>query len=173
MEETWKKAIDFVLSYEGGLVDNPADPGGLTNFGISSRSYPSVDIRNLTREEASNIYRRDYWNSVHGDELPEALAIATFDAAVNQGPGTAKRMLQVALRVGVDGIIGPKTIKAAHDGGLGAVVRFLSERAVRYHETMRDVPGLNVFAHNWYFRLFSLARLVMVGTAPVDDIDFR
>ena len=160
-EKPWQTAIDFVLKYEGGLVDNPSDPGGLTNFGISSRSYPSVDIRNLTREGAEEIYRRDYWDAVHGDELPGPLAVAVFDSAVNQGAGTAKRMLQISLDVDADGIIGPKTIKAAHDRGMDAVVRFLAERAVRYHETMRDVPGLNVFAHNWYFRLFSLARLVL------------
>ena len=160
----WQTAIDFVLSYEGGLVENPLDPGGLTNWGISSRSYPSLDIRNLTRDDAASIYKKDYWDAVHGDELPGPLAVAVFDSAVNQGAGTAKRMLQIALNVDADGIIGPRTIKAAHDGGLDAVVRFLAERAVRYHETMRDVPGLNVFAHNWYFRLFSLARIVMVGT---------
>ena len=160
----WQTAIDFVLSYEGGLADNPSDPGGLTNWGISSRSYPSLNIRNLSRESASEIYRRDFWENVHGDELPGPMAVAVFDSAVNQGAGTAKRMLQIALNVEADGIIGPRTIKAAHDGGLDAVVRFLAERAVRYHETMRDVPGLNVFAHNWYFRLFSLARIVMVGT---------
>ena len=160
----WQTAIDFVLSYEGGLVENPLDPGGLTNWGISSRSYPSLDIRNLTRDDAASIYKKDYWDAVHGDELPGPMAVAVFDSAVNQGAGTAKRMLQIALNVEADGIIGPRTIKAAHDGGLDAVVRFLAERAVRYHETMRDVPGLNVFAHNWYFRLFSLARIVMVGT---------
>lgn len=164
MDNAWKTAIDFVLKYEGGLVDNPSDPGGLTNFGISSRSYPSIDIRNLTRDDAEKIYKRDYWDAVHGDELPEPLAVAVFDSAVNQGAGTAKRMLQISLGVTVDGVIGPRTVKAAHNGGLDAVVRFLAERAVRYHETMRDVPGLNVFAHNWYFRLFSLARIVMVGT---------
>lgn len=163
MDNAWKTAIDFVLSYEGGLVDNPADPGGLTNFGISSRSYPTVDIRNLTRSDAEAIYRRDYWDAIHGDELPGPLAIAVFDSAVNQGAGTAKRMLQIALNVTVDGVIGPKTIKAAHDGGIGAVVRFLTARAVRYHETMRDVPELNVFAHNWYFRLFILALHVYAG----------
>lgn len=161
MDNAWEKGIDFVLSYEGGLVDNPADPGGLTNFGISSRSYPSVDIRNLTRADAESIYRRDYWDAIHGDELPGPLAVAVFDSAVNQGAGTAKRMLQIALKVTVDGVIGPKTIKAAHEMGTGAVVRFLAERAVRYHETMRDNTTLNVFAHNWYFRLFSLARLIL------------
>ncbi len=161
MDSAWKKGIDFVLSYEGGLVDNPADPGGLTNFGISSRSYPSVDIRNLTRDGAAEIYKRDYWDAVHGDELPGPLAIAVFDCAVNQGAGTARRLLQISLGVDADGIIGPRTVKAAHEGGIDAVVRFLAKRAVRYHETMRDVPSLNVFAHNWYFRLFSLARLIL------------
>jgi len=156
----WQNAIDFVLSYEGGFVDNPADPGGATNWGISARSYPKLDIKNLTKEEAQEIYRCDYWNAVHGDELPGPLAMVAFDAAVNQGAGTAKRMLQVALDVTTDGIIGPRTIKAAHDRGLDAVVRLLTERAVWYHQIMRDNPALSIFAHNWYFRLFKLARLI-------------
>lgn len=160
-KNAWQNAIDFVLSYEGGLVDNPSDPGGITNFGISSRSYPSLDIRALNKDEASEIYRRDFWDTVHGDELPGPMAVAVFDSAVNQGAGTAKRMMQVALGVTVDGIIGPKTIKAAHDKGISGVVGFLTERAVRYHETMRDIPSLNVFSHNWYFRLFNLARLIL------------
>lgn len=165
MDSAWKKGIDFVLSYEGGLVDNPADPGGLTNFGISSRSYPSVDIRNLTRDGAAEIYKRDYWDAVHGDELPGPLAIAVFDSAVNQGAGTARRLLQISLGVDADGIIGPRTVKAAHDGGTEAILKFLANRAVRYYKIMKEDPDLDVFAFNWFFRLFkltfSLARLVL------------
>ncbi len=165
MDNPWKVAIDFVLAYEGGLVDNPSDPGGLTNFGISARAYPSVDIRGLTKEKAEEIYKRDYWNGVHGDELPGPLAVAVFDSAVNQGLGTAIRMLQLSVGVDPDGVIGPKTVKAAHDAGDRGVTKFLAARAVRYHESMRGIPSLEVFAKNWYYRLFKLARLVFKGVA--------
>lgn len=88
------KAIDFVLRWEGGLADHEADPGGLTNFGISQRSYPDLDIRNLTREQAVEIYRRDYWQVSGADKLPWPLALIHMDSAVNAGVGRAQRWLE-------------------------------------------------------------------------------
>lgn len=88
------KAIDFVLRWEGGLADHEADPGGLTNFGISQRSYPDLDIRNLTREQAIEIYRRDYWQASGADKLPWPLALIHLDSAVNAGVGKAQQWLQ-------------------------------------------------------------------------------
>jgi lysozyme family protein len=93
------KAVQFVLSdkIEGGYVNNPADPGGETNFGISKRAHPNVDIKNLTREGAIAIYKREYWDPIGGDDLPAPLDLVLFDSAVNEGPGTAKNHLQAAL----------------------------------------------------------------------------
>jgi len=114
-------ALDFVLgdNIEGGYINNPADPGGETNFGICKRSYPDVDIKNLTRDGAKAIYARDYWAPIHGDELPEPVALVAFDCAVNQGVGTAVKVLQEALAnqgylpdSAVDGRLGPQTLEA-------------------------------------------------------------
>lgn len=88
------KAIDFVLRWEGGLADHEADPGGLTNFGISQRSYPDLDIRNLTREQAIEIYRRDYWQASGADKLTWPLALIHLDSAVNAGVAKAQQWLQ-------------------------------------------------------------------------------
>jgi lysozyme family protein len=66
-------AVNEVLRSEGGLVNDPADPGGLTNYGISQRAYPGVDIAKLTKEEAIAIYYRDYWLAAKCDKLPPAL----------------------------------------------------------------------------------------------------
>lgn len=88
------KAIGFVLRWEGGLADHEADPGGLTNFGISQRSYPDLDIRNLTREQAIEIYRRDYWQASGADKLPWPLALIHLDSAVNAGVGKAQQWLR-------------------------------------------------------------------------------
>ena len=79
--------MDFVLSAEGGLVDDGSDPGGLTKFGISQRAYPNLDIRELTIEGAKALYRKDYWNRFSCDKLPPGIALLVFDAAVNQGAG--------------------------------------------------------------------------------------
>ncbi len=83
---TFDTAVTAVLSYEGGYVNDPNDPGGETNWRISKRAYPNLDIKNLTRDQAIQIYRRDYWDSLECDRFPPLIAIALFDAAVNQGP---------------------------------------------------------------------------------------
>lgn len=93
MKETWDKAIAFVLSQEGGYVNDPKDPGGETNFGISKRSYPNLDIANLTIDDAKNIYQRDYWNTMGCNELSYPLDMIVFDTAVNMGIGGATNFL--------------------------------------------------------------------------------
>jgi len=105
-------ADEWLKGAEGGLVSDPDDPRGLTNWGISQRSYPDLDIASLTWEGAKALYHRDYWEAVAGDLLPAPVAACVFDAAVLQGAWTAKRLLQEALGVTPDGIIGPETLAA-------------------------------------------------------------
>lgn len=93
-------AVEKTLAYEGGYVNDPKDPGGETNFGISKRSYPNVDVKNLTKAQAKEIYRRDFWNAVQGDAVKnQAAANSVFDMAVNAGPGTAKKMANKAASI--------------------------------------------------------------------------
>jgi lysozyme family protein len=114
-------ALEFVLgdSIEGGYVSNPADPGGETKFGICKRSYPNLDIEHLTRDGARAIYARDYWTPILGDELPDVVALVSFDCAVNQGVSSAVKVLQEALvnqgylpEDAVDGRHGSQTLGA-------------------------------------------------------------
>lgn len=162
MRNDWPKAISFVLEHEGGLTNDPDDPGGITKYGISKKSYPNVDIFNLTREGAEEIYRRDYWNKCRCDDLPPECAIATFDCAVNQGPETAIYLLQKALGVKQDGIIGRITLKAAESATPRMLRVLLAERLASYARLMAAKPKLLVFATNWSFRVLSLARLLGV-----------
>ena len=106
------KAFDRLISNEGGYSNNPADPGGETNWGISKRSYPNVDIADLTREGAKAIYLQDFWQRGRMDEYDPAIAFQVFDAAVNHGIETAVRLLQRAAGVADDGHIDPVTIAA-------------------------------------------------------------
>lgn len=145
------RALQLVLRHEGGLVDNPKDPGGLTNFGISQRAYPKLDIRNLTQADAAEIYRRDYWEKIHGDELPAPLAIALFDTAVNVGWPRAILMLQESLGVTVDGNIGPQTLAAC--ARPEALVWFSAAR-VRFYVANRNY---SVFGLGWIRRTISTA----------------
>lgn len=131
---TFDECVEIILKMEGGFVNHPNDPGGATNFGISARAYPHLDIRCLTRDEAKEIYRRDYWMKFNTGKFPPWMRLPFFDACVNQGPHFAIMALQTALGVKVDGILGPKTILA-----LGKVVDekdvlhlFMKTRLKRY-----------------------------------------
>ena len=83
--ESFDRAINRILAHEGGYVNDRFDPGGETRYGISKRAYPSVDIKNLTRDGAKALYHRDYWQAIQGDELHPAIAFQVMDAAVNHG----------------------------------------------------------------------------------------
>jgi lysozyme family protein len=92
-------AIALVLAHEGGLVDNPNDPGGLTNWGISQRVYPHLDIKALTKDEATAIYLKDYWTRTMADLSDQRLANCALDCAVNQGPEVARTFLAITTHL--------------------------------------------------------------------------
>lgn len=160
MKTDWDDAITFVLKQEGGYGIDPNDPGGETNFGISKKAYPNVDIRNLTVEQAKEIYKKDFWSPCKCDELPRAIAIGLFDSAVNQGVGTAIKILQRSLKVKDDGVIGPLTLAAALVASPRANTIFLAQRLAAYHRLMVAKPNLEVFAVNWFHRVIELARVI-------------
>jgi lysozyme family protein len=81
----FERAFAVVVGIEAGYVNNPQDPGGETKFGITKRQYPTVDIKNLTLEQAQDIYRRDYWNTHDLDTLEYGKALLVFDTAINGG----------------------------------------------------------------------------------------
>lgn len=142
--------IDRVLSHEGGYVNDPRDPGGETNFGIAKRSYPSVDIKGLTRDAAIAIYRRDFWSRVQGDKLPRAFAFQALDAAVNHGIGNAVRWMQRAAGVADDGIIGPLTLAAVGRADpADLVLKFNAER-LRFYAKLST---FDAFGRGWVNRV--------------------
>lgn len=149
---SFEQAVAMVLKHEGGYVNDSRDPGGETRFGISKRAYPDVDILRLTEDEAKAIYKRDYWDKLRTDEIPEPLAICLFDAAVNMGRDKAVRLLQRACGVAQDGVMGGNTIAAANRLS-DAVVRFSTERAIAY----TGIRGFDTFGKGWLRRTFSVA----------------
>lgn len=147
---SFEVAINRLLSHEGGYVWHKDDPGGETNWGISKRAYPKVNIKALTRDEAAAIYRRDYWNAVNGDELPAAVSFQAFDVAVNHGVGQAIRWLQRAAGVADDGHLGPVSlaaIKAANANDL--VLLFLAIRLEFY----ANLSTFSTFGRGWTNRV--------------------
>lgn len=146
-------AVRFVLGIEGGESDDPRDLGGLTKYGISQRAYPHVDIRALTADDAKDIYYRDYWLPVHGDDLPRGVALALFDMAVNSGVDGAVKTAQRSLGLPVDGVIGPNTLAALSSMSREQLALMLADRIVRISRG----PGWQTYARGWSKRILLLA----------------
>jgi lysozyme family protein len=155
----FEKAIVGVLEDEGGYVNHPHDPGGETKYGISKRSYPDVDIKNLTVDQAKAIYLRDFWKPGPYDAIfDDAFAAKLFNTAINVGPKRAYRFAQQAVnRVGgnlvADGVIGPKSIaqiNSVHPQKL--IDAFRSIQAEYYNDLVKADPRKSVFIRGWLAR---------------------
>ncbi|SPD73798.1 conserved hypothetical protein [uncultured Desulfobacterium sp.] len=120
MEERFLKFVDNLLKIEGGYNNDTEDRGGETKYGISRRSYPTLDIKALTREKAVEIYYQDFWRMYHYDQITDdRIAEKVFSFCVNMGPMEAHVLLQTALvssgvQVAIDGHLGPKSIEAVN-----------------------------------------------------------
>ena len=143
-------AFERVIHSEGGYVFHPSDPGGETRYGISKRAYPHLDIKAMTLQEAKDIYRRDFWQRVRGDELPREFAFQALDAAVNHGIGNAVRWMQRAAGVADDGVIGPVTLAAVQRAQpADLVLRFNAER-LRFYAKL---TAFGTFGRGWVNRV--------------------
>lgn len=131
------EAFDRLIAHEGGYSDHPSDPGGETMFGITKRvamehGYTG-SMRNLTRQQAKDIYRSAYWDRAKADQYDYAIGFQLFDAAVNHGIGNAVRFLQRAVGTADDGIVGPATLRAVNAMSVTDVLmRFNAERLEFY-----------------------------------------
>lgn len=97
MRSTFARAISFTLQWEGGYSFDPHDPGGETNFGISKRAHPDLDVKALTVADAMAIYLHEYWEAIGCDDIPCPLDVAAFDSAVNCGPGWMRPLLATGI----------------------------------------------------------------------------
>ncbi|HWK79583.1 MAG TPA: glycosyl hydrolase 108 family protein, partial [Thermomicrobiales bacterium] len=157
----FEAAVEHVLKHEGGFVQHPRDPGGATKFGITRETLSRAkgrrasinDVRRLSRKEAIAIYRQLYWDTVRADELPPGLDLAVFDLAVNSGPARAVRMLQTALGVEADGIIGPVTLGAAREADVPATIRRLTKARLGFLGRLATWP---VFGLGWRRRVLAV-----------------
>ena len=154
-------AVQRVLAYEGGDPSNPADPGGVTRFGISARSHPGLDIAALTRDAAVKIYWREWWLRFGFARLPAAIAAKTFDLAVNIGAANAIECLQRALRacdlpVTEDGVLGTATAAAAAHADPAALMAALrAELAAHYRLVAANQKCGANFLKGWLTRAYA------------------
>ena len=137
MSLTFIQIFNRLIGHEGGYVNDPRDPGGETNWGITKRTAQANgyqgSIRAMTREKAYKIYYSAFWLRYQCDKMPEAVAFQFFDAAVNHGLGNASRMLQRAVNVADDGIIGNMTIAAIKKMSISDVIMRLNAERLEFY----------------------------------------
>lgn len=152
----FKDYLEVILKHEGGYVNNPSDPGGETNYGICKRSYPNLDIKNLTIEDASNIYYNDYWKKLNIDNIfNEDLKLHIFDMGVNAGCKTSIKLLQHILGIPEDGIMGPETELKVKENFLNILTLYKNARITYYNKLLIKNPKLQVFIKGWINRVNS------------------
>jgi len=145
MNNNFQLAIVFTSKWEGGYVNDPADPGGETKYGISKRSYPDVDIKALTREEANRIYYNDYWLKSGADKLDKDLALVFFDACVNVGIRRATEWLA----------------KVKDEGNKERAARLFNQHRIAYYNSLVEKkPSLKKFHKGWLNRVNDLGKYI-------------
>jgi lysozyme family protein len=162
-DPVFDQAVAIVLRHEGGLTDDPADPGGLTNFGFDARDNPDLsaeEIRSMTVDQARERYYAQWWQPYRWGDLASPLACKAFDAAVLMGAKEAITCLQRACRaagskVTEDGVLGTETVGAAGYRPTAAVLAALkSEIAAYYREVLAVHPAEEKFRAGWINRAY-------------------
>jgi lysozyme family protein len=178
----FQASLPFVLRWEGGFVDHPADPGGRTNKGVTQRTYDAWrrrqglaprDVVRIEDDEVQRIYESGYWLPPRCDLLARQLDLAQFDTAVNMGPGRAVRLLQAAVGAPIDGDFGPETERRVAAGDVGeTLLRYCAAREDYYRGLVQRRPELGVFLKGWLNRLDALRREVgLPGFESARDVD--
>ncbi|MEK8050951.1 glycosyl hydrolase 108 family protein [Ideonella sp. DXS22W] len=177
------QALPFVLKWEGGYVNHPADPGGATNKGITQKVYdewrgrqglPARSVKELEDSEMHALYESGYWLPPKCDKLDDPLNLVQFDTAVNMGVGRAARFLQQAVGAGVDGSIGPGTLQCVANCDPGdALENYCNTREAYYKNLVAGNPKLGVFLKGWMNRLNALRQQIgLPGHESPVPLDF-
>ena len=150
----FERAFEKLLGHEGDFVDHPKDPGGATRYGITQRvaranGYEG-DMRNFPLSEAKRIARKDYWDAVRADEMPDAVRFDLFDAAYNSHPTQATKWLQRAAGAVDDGIIGPKTLLAVRMADPHRLAARFNSHRLRFLTDLKTWP---TFGRGWARRI--------------------
>ncbi len=162
------RMYDEIIGVEGGFQNDPKDRGNWTSgkvgvgeckgtkYGVSAMAYPALDIRNLTEMQARAIFKKNYWDRICGDLLPDSLAIVVSDFAYNSGSHKAIKVLQKTLGVSEDGKMGNQT--------LGACSRLLSRKLIEDYcnnrlEFMQSLNTWKIYGKGWTNRVVKIQKL--------------
>jgi len=153
---SFKECLDLVLKSEGGWVNNPNDPGGETNLGVTKRvweeyvGHPVESLKKLTKEDVAPLYELKYWRPCYGEVLPRGLDFVIFSMAVNAGPGRAIKLFQSVIGCVPDGVIGPRTRGLISDSNSATLISKFSEARREYYRTLKTFP---IFGKGWLSRV--------------------
>lgn len=152
--ETFDRVMPDVFAHEGGYVDHPKDPGGATKYGITHKTLSAwrgktatkADVKALTKQEATAIYRAQYWRPIRGDDLPAGVDYALFDFAINSGPARAVKTLQRIVGVPADGIMGAITLDAVSKRSPADLINALCDARLAF---LKGLKGWPTFGKGW------------------------
>ncbi len=169
MKENFQAALDAVLHHEGGFVNHPSDPGGMTNLGCTKKVWEEwvgheVDekaMRALTPADVAPLYKAKYWDKIKGDDLPAGVDYIVFDTAINSGPGRAAKFLQGCVGADMDGALGPKTLALVAGKDAAELVSDYAKRRLSF---LQDLPQWGTFGKGWGRRV-SEAQTAATGMA--------
>lgn len=159
MKDNYQAALNHVLKSEGGWSDNPADPGGATMKGITLVVYrnwkrnPHLtkdDLKNISDQDVYDLYKQLYWDKIHGDDLPAGIDYAVFDSAVNMGVGRASKLIQEAVGVTSDGVLGPASLSAIQKADTKELIEKFSHLKESFY---RSLATFQTFGKGWLNRV--------------------
>lgn len=153
----FQDCLKLVLKAEGGYVNHPSDPGGRTNLGVTQRVWEDwvghpvteKDMRALTPEIVAPMYEMRYWRTSYCEKLPRGLDLLVFSMAVNAGAGRSVKLLQEAIGVVPDGVIGPRTMAKINEANVEILIDKFSEARRAYYRGLKLFP---VFGVGWLRR---------------------
>lgn len=152
----FKISVVKTLQHEGGYVNDSQDSGGETNMGISKREYPDLDIKNLTQDQAVEIYREGYWKNYYSQIADQSLADKIFDLGVLFGVGTTVKVLQIVLGLTADGAFGPTSLEKLNSvDPVSCLAAFKTGMVTHCLEVVKSSPQDRVFFQGWARRINS------------------
>lgn len=154
----FKECLDLVLKSEGGFVNHPSDPGGMTNLGVTKRVWQEYtgheadekEMRSLTPEKVAPLYEQRYWRPTYCEVLPRGLSFLIFSMGINAGTGRSVKLLQSCIGCVADGVIGPKTMELIKSADVTDLIKRFSEARRNYYKSLKT---FDVFGKGWLARV--------------------
>jgi len=158
MKENFESCLEKILKHEGGFVNHPEDPGGMTNMGITKKVYEKFlgkevseqEMRDIPKEHVAEIYRKNYWDRVKADDLPSGLDLCVFDWAVNSGTKRAVCALQESIGAEVDGVMGPMTLGKVKVYDNLELLKVMKEKRENFYRSLTHL--FKTFGTGWLRR---------------------